>query len=141
MLTSDQNGSSKPKRSNTTQKQPGGVTGKGFVKGDPRINRNGRPRTFDQARALAQAIAHEVERVDVDGSEVTVAEAVLRAWSHSKEPQLQKAFIEYAFGKVPDKIDATMEHKSRLYLNYSHEESNVREDHSRLSPSVSPGAN
>ncbi len=70
-----------------------------------------------------------------------VAEAVLRAWAKSPEPQLQKAFIEYAFGKVPDKIDATMEHKSRLYLNYSHEESNVREDHSRLSPSVSPGAN
>ncbi len=70
-----------------------------------------------------------------------VAEAVLRAWAKSPEPQLQKAFIEYAFGKVPDKIDATMEHKSRLYLNYSHEESNVREDHSRLSPSVSQSAN
>ncbi len=113
-----------------------------FGKGhDPRRNLNGRPRTFDQARELAQSIAHEVERVDPDGAEVTVAEAVLRAWSQSKEPQLQKAFIEYAFGKVPDKIDATMEHKSRLYLNYSHEESNVREDHSRLSPSVPQSAN
>ena len=114
---------------------------KPFVKGDPRINRNGRPRTFDQARALAQAIAHEVERIDPGGDEVTVAEAVLRAWSQSKEPQLQKAFIEYAFGKVPDKIDATMEHRSKLYLNYSHEESDAREDRSRIPATVSSGTN
>ncbi len=111
-----------------------------FKKGDPRINRNGRPRTFDQARALAQAISHELE-VNKDGNAMTVAESVLRSWAHSPEPQLQKAFIEYAFGKVPDKIDATMEHRSKLYLNYSHEESNARKDHSRLSPSVPQSAN
>ncbi len=32
-----------------------------FTKGDPRINRNGRPKSFDALRALAQEIAHEVE--------------------------------------------------------------------------------
>ena len=38
-------------------RKPGGK----FVKGDPRINRNGRPKSFDALRALAQEIAHEVE--------------------------------------------------------------------------------
>ncbi len=37
----------------------GGITGKGFVKGDPRINRGGRPRTFDAARALALKVGNE----------------------------------------------------------------------------------
>ena len=36
------------------QKTRVGVTGKGFVKGDPRINRLGRPKHFDQFRKLAR---------------------------------------------------------------------------------------
>ena len=35
------------------------------------------------------------------------AEALLEAWSNSKEPSLQRAFAEYAFGKVPDKLEAS----------------------------------
>ncbi len=107
---------------------------------DARRNLNGRPRSFDALRAIAQEICHEELELK-DGRKIIVAEAVLRAWAKSPEPQLQKAFIEYAFGKVPDKIDATMEHKSKLYLNYSHEESNAREDRSRLPASIPPGAN
>lgn len=33
-----------------------------FVKSDPRINRKGRPKSFDGLRALAQEIAHEVAK-------------------------------------------------------------------------------
>ena len=56
---------------------------KPFVKGDPRINRKGRPKSFDQLRSLAQQIAHEVakaggEPVIIDGHSVTVAEAIMR---------------------------------------------------------------
>jgi hypothetical protein len=62
---------------------------------------------------LAQSIAHEVARGN-DGKElihhtsedkahkVTYAEAILRKWATSSNPTLQKAFIEIAFGKVPD---------------------------------------
>ena len=98
--------------SNTTQQQPkpGGATGKGFVKGDPRINRKGRPKSFDGLRSLAQEIAHEAAKqskeqggqpVVIDGHAVTVTEAIMRSWAMSKDPRLQQKFIEVAYGQVP----------------------------------------
>lgn len=83
---------------------------KPFTKGDPRINRKGRPRSFDALRELAQEIAHETAQaggadVIVSGHKVTVAEAILRQWAMSKNPQLQRAFIEVAYGKVPDRVE------------------------------------
>ena len=98
---------------------------KPFVKGDPRINRKGRPKTFDAFRALAQEIAHETA-VDKDkneiisnGHKVTVAEAILRKWAASQNPQFQKAFVEIAFGKVPDnvKVDLSFEGMSDAELS------------------------
>ena len=81
------------------------ATGRPFVKGDPRINRKGRPKSFDALRALAQQIAHEPTDKVENGHKVTVAEKILRQWADSRNPQLQRAFIEVAFGKVPDKIE------------------------------------
>ena len=83
-------------------------TGKGtFKKGDPRINRKGRPSDFQAFRELGQQIANEVltdkdgEPVVIDGHIVTVAEGILRKWSRSNDPKLQIAFIEVAYGKTP----------------------------------------
>jgi hypothetical protein len=97
--------------SNTAQKQqPPGVP---FKKGDPRINRKGRPKSFDALRALAQEIANEAakkrdgEPIILDGHIVTVAEAILRQWSTSNNPMLQMRFIEITYGKVPDVHELT----------------------------------
>lgn len=78
-----------------------------FTKDDPRRWRGGKPKSFDQLRALAQQIAHETAKasgntVVIDGHSVTVAEAVIRQWFQSKEFAKQKAALEIAFGKVPD---------------------------------------
>ena len=87
-------------RSNTAEKQRSCASGKPFTKGDKRINRKGRPKSFDAARALAQSIAHE-EVTNSKGDTVTVTEAILRQWAASKDPRLQMYFFEVAYGKVP----------------------------------------
>lgn len=104
-------------RSNTAPKLRGHGPGRPFVKGsDPRRNLKGRPRSFDQCRALAQEIAHQ----KLGDSGLTVVEAILRSWA--KSPQRQRDFIEYAFGKVPDKLETTgIENKPVLILHYAHE--------------------
>ena len=84
-------------------------TGKGgFQERKQQINRKGRPKDFDGLRELAKIIAHE--RVgDFQGHGITAAELILRQWAKSGNPQLQRAFIEIAFGKVPDVLHTTAE--------------------------------
>jgi hypothetical protein len=103
------------------QKTRAGVTGKGFVKNDPRINRLGRPKHFDQFRKLAQQIAAEPV-IDAAGGSLTRIEQLLRQWARSKQPALQLAFVAYCYGKPPEKIETTgLENKPVLILHYAHE--------------------
>jgi hypothetical protein len=89
-----------------------------FVKGDPRINRKGRPKSFDALRELAQQIAHEEAQsrdaqtgelvpVVINGRKVTTAELVLRKWFQSKDGRLQVHAMEVAFGKVPQPVEVS----------------------------------
>ena len=57
-----------------------------------------------------------------NGERMPPAELILRSWAKSKEPMLQKAFMEYGYGKVPDKLEATpLEDRKVLILHYGHE--------------------
>ena len=103
--------------SNTVPKQL-----KPFTKGDPRINRNGRPKVFDMLREIGQRIAQE-EITAKDGRVMTVAEAVMRQWFTSKEFQKQKQAMEITFGKVPDQMEISGQNGDRLIIqvNYGNE--------------------
>ena len=76
---------------------------KPFVKGDKRINRKGRPKSFDALRKLAQQIAAE-DLQSTDGDVVTRIEALLRVMSSSKNPADRALFLAYAFGKPKEEI-------------------------------------
>ncbi len=92
-----------------------------FKKGhDPRRNLTGRPKTFEHFRAICQRVLGE--SVELDGETILRAELLARNWAVSREPALQRAVAEYAFGKVPDKLQAEgLENKVTLVLHYAHE--------------------
>lgn len=96
-------------RSDTTEKQLGGVTGKGFVKGDPRINRKGRPKSADALKDLIQSILHEAatnaagEKILIGGHAVTNLEMILRGMM--KNPRHVETLLDRAYGKVPQALE------------------------------------
>ncbi len=76
-----------------------------FIKGDPRINRKGRPKSFDALRREAIKIAGELLTNPASGEQVSVVHAILRGWASSGEWQAQREFIYYAYGKVPNETE------------------------------------
>jgi len=85
-----------------------------FAKGDPRINRKGRPKNFDALRSLAKTIADEPHpAAKQDGKNWTRVETIMRTWASSSNPAFQKAFIEIAYGKTPDMVDVKLEDKTK----------------------------
>lgn len=78
-------------------------TGKGGFGDNPQHrNRNGRPKTFDALRKLAQQIAGEQHPHVVNWTRI---EGILRDWADSGDAVRQKAFVEIAYGKVADKTE------------------------------------
>jgi hypothetical protein len=87
------------------------TVGRPFTKGDPRINRKGRPRSFEQLRQLAQSVLNEPAKdengkwVLEEGHVVTRGELILRQMAAN--PRQQNQVLEVAYGKVPQAIDVT----------------------------------
>ncbi len=112
------------------------VPGKPFVKGDPRINRHGRPVTFDTWRKLNQSILNEIAldglnqpikikslqikdgmpvrdkngRLVIDEHYATNAEMIIRAKVHNIRYSQDVALA--AFGKPPDDINMNIDMSS-----------------------------
>ncbi len=87
----------------TCEKKP---RGKPFQKGhDPRRNTKGAHKSFDDARALVQQLGNEII-TSKDGSiSMSRFQMIFKDWLSSGNFQKQKAAIELAFGKVPDKVE------------------------------------
>jgi hypothetical protein len=77
-----------------------------FVKGDPRINRKGRPRSFNALRKLALELSHEPVKTK-DGATITAVESILRQMAN--DPKQRELFLQYAYGKIPDKLDISLD--------------------------------
>ena len=92
----------------------GGCTGKGFVKGDKRINRGGRPKSFDALRKLAQKIAGE----RAEESDVTRVTDMLIEMSKSKNPSDRALFLAYAFGKPKEQVDVNNSGEVKVVIEY-----------------------
>lgn len=88
-----------------------------FTKGDPRINRKGRPKSFDALRDLAKQIASE-PITSADGKvKMTRVELILREMSISKDPRQRIGFLEIAYGKVPTPVELSGEVKNSMSFN------------------------
>lgn len=89
----------------------------GFKKGDPRINRKGRPKAFDTVRFLAQSIAEEPARdtngnvIVMGGHVVTIVEKILRSLAMSPNYKANVMFLEFAYGKIPEEITVKEDHE------------------------------
>ena len=89
-----------------------------FVKGDPRCNRNGRPKSFDALRKLAQQLVSETakdakgEPIVRDGHAVTQIEALMLKMMHDDPTK----FVEIAYGKVPQPVEHTGKDGEKLTI-------------------------
>lgn len=94
---------------------------KPFVKGDPRINRKGRPKSFDKLRELAQSLADEQattangQPIVIDGHIATQAEMILRTLMKDNPER----FLEIGYGKVPLPIEMSGDMDMRVEITYA----------------------
>jgi len=83
-----------------------------FVKNDPRINRKGRPKSFDSLRKLAVQIAGE----QAGETELTRVQLMLKAMASSKNPRDRELFLAYAYGKPKEQVDITSDGKAITFF-------------------------
>lgn len=84
-----------------------------FEKGDPRINRKGRPIA---GKSLAEYIRAALEESDEGKKKSAIEEMVDEAIKRAKKGQFQfwEALTNRGYGKVPDKVEMQTEEKPDL---------------------------
>jgi len=82
-----------------------------FKKGDPRINRLGRPKNMPELREMVQRILHEKLVDKVNGVAMTRIELIARDMAMSKDPRKVQSLLEIAFGKIPQAVDVSLSDK------------------------------
>lgn len=94
---------------NSRKKVTRKIPGRPFVKGDPRINRRGRPRSFAALRDLAQHLAHETAR-DRRGAPIVVGQNAITQVEHILRRMIERdpaRFLEIAYGRAPQAIEVS----------------------------------
>lgn len=113
----------------------GTVKGGPFRPGDPRINKKGRPKTFENLRKMAQEVAEEPALdaeghpvLGPDGEPMTRAEVILRQWSKDPDFRKQQSFLEVAYGRVPQPVEAKVEVSGPIPISLVDYREGVSED-------------
>lgn len=91
---------------------------KPFQKGDPRINREGRPKNYDLIHEIASRLCAEPADLKDNPEGITQIEVIMREWLHSKNYQKQLAVIQYAFGKIPEQIEIQKKEPNKVIIEW-----------------------
>lgn len=105
---------------------------KPFTKGDPRINRKGRPKQADQLRSLILDIGAQMVPVEISVGKgkkkvvkhMTRFQKMILDQFNSGDPKKQKLLLEYAFGKPVDRM--LLEARHSIEINVVREEKRRR---------------